>query len=344
MPVLPIEAVSMSTLCPTLDSVAPVHFNEPRYAAGEQPSFDLIGDSAATRRLRLQIERIGPHFRTVLVQGEMGTGKELVARALHAKSRGTAGPFSTLYGAALAEAIGEGESDARSPWQALFERQTGTIFLDGVDELPLPAQARLLDHLTGFAHQRTAPPRLIAATGQSLERMLSAGRFRPDLYHRLATIEIVIEPLRRRRDDIPALAEHLVSRFAAVYGRETIAVAECAMLRLRQYDWPGNVREMENVLRNGVLGCDGDVLESSHLGSLLRVSDVAASLPSETAEVETLQQVVERHVLHVLQLCSGNKVRAAEMLGISRSTLYRMLESCSPLVHRPEQRPERRPE
>ena len=320
-----------------LDSFPSVCFDESGHLTEELPCYDLIGESDATRRLRTQIDRIGPHFRTVLVQGEMGTGKELVARALHARGRGAAGPFTICHGAALAEAVdgeysrgGEDSGGAGSPWQLLCAARSGTVFVDGVDDMPLRAQSRLLDLLSAWSHVR-ATPRMIAATGQSLKKMTGTGRFRSDLYHRLATIEIAIEPLRRRRDDIPALAAYLVRRFASLYSKGTIAIADDVLERLGQYDWLGNVREMENVLRNAVLECDGGTVETRHLGTMIELGEpfYAAESPREFETVAKLQDVVEQHVRHVLRTCSGNKVRAADMLGISRSTLYRMLDNYS---------------
>jgi DNA-binding NtrC family response regulator len=293
----------------------------------EAPCHDLIGDSPATRRLRLQIHRIGPHFRTLLLQGEMGTGKELAARALHARSGGAHTSFVHCHGAALADTAEREDFFAgSSPWRLLMARQGGTVFLDSVDEMPSRAQSRLVEILAEQAPDRTYP-RMIAAACQSLQRLVAAGRFRPDLYHRLSAIEIVIEPLRTRREDISALAHHIVRRFSALYGKGEIAIAGNALDLLKSHGWPGNVREMENALRNAVLACDENTLEPQHLSLMEFAASPAGPMPAkEPVGVTKLQDVVERHVQNVLQTCSGNKVRAAEMLGISRSTLYRMLD------------------
>lgn len=289
----------------------------PSYSAEESPDFDLIGESAATERLRLQIERIGPHFRTLLIHGEIGTGKELVARGLHHRSTNAASPFILCHSTAS--------------WQAIQTQRPCTIFIDGVDEIPLQTQAHLL-HLIGDRAYLRSHRRIIASARQSLKRLIAAGRFRSDLYHRLATIEIVIEPLRRRPDDIPPLALHLLRRFSSLYGKDIASITAHAIARLQQHDWPGNVREMENLLRNAVLACDGDSLEAHHLHPLLPLASPSSisSNDEPAATPAKLQDVVEQHVLSVLKTCSGNKVRAAEMLGISRSTLYRMLDSTAP--------------
>jgi DNA-binding NtrC family response regulator len=158
--------------------------------------------------------------------------------------------------------------------------------------------------------------------------MAAAGRFRPDLYHRLAMVEIVVEPLRNRTEDIPALAMHFVKRFCAQYERRIDAIADGAVAKLQSHTWPGNVREFENALRNGVLQCEGTILEAADL-SMMQIEEPNDGNASGREVPTRLQDVVEQHVVRVLRECEGNKVRAAEVLGISRSTLYRMLEGCS---------------
>ncbi|MDE1175073.1 MAG: sigma 54-interacting transcriptional regulator [Edaphobacter sp.] len=301
--------------------------------SGITPFLELVGESPSTRRLRVQIERIGPHFRTLLLQGEMGTGKEMVARALHAQTRDGGSTFSTCHGAALAEEIESSRipGSAGSCWEPVLQGTQGTIFLDGVDDMTLRAQAHLLDAVSGWTRRRTQP-RLVAASRQDLRRMLGGGRFRPDLYHRLAAIELVIEPLRRRREDIPWLATRFLEEFASLYARGVTSISHEAMRRIEEYDWPGNVRELENVMRNAVLTCDGHALEPQDFDLLRTLGHAAAADAIPSGEpvphevMGSLESVVTRHVLRVLHLCGGNKVRAAESLGISRSTLYRMLD------------------
>jgi DNA-binding NtrC family response regulator len=281
----------------------------------------LVGDGEAMRRLRLQIERMGPHFRTVLVRGEMGTGKELVARALHARSSAAGEPFVVCHANSLDhEAKAEGDEFIHGRVRLT---DTGTLFVDSAEELSASAQHRLLQEL----EQKGC--RVIVSTTRDLRKMAAAGRFRPDLYHRLAMVEIVVEPLRNRTEDIPVLAMHFVKSFCAQYDRGIDAVADDAMAKLRSHTWPGNVREFENALRNGVLQCEGTVLEGEDLLSLSQFAESHEGGSQQSERPARLQDVVEQHVVRVLQECSGNKVRAAEMLGISRSTLYRMLEGCS---------------
>lgn len=293
----------------------------------EIAGYELVGDSAATQRLRQKIDRIGPHFKTLLLRGEIGTGKELAARALHDRSGGERASFVHCHGASLADGIhGERTATTGSPWHLMGTQRSGTFFLDSVDEMPLPAQQFLLEILD---FQMRGQPRfkMIAATCYNLERMVGAGRFRPDLYHHLAAIEIVIEPLRNRPDDIPALARRIVRRFSDLYSKDEPALQDDTLRLLMGHSWPGNVRELENTLRNGVLVCDDAILRPQHICiAELTPSFGDAGMGGPSASIPRLQDVIDRHVVKVLQACSGNKVRAAEMLGISRSTLYRMLE------------------
>lgn len=284
----------------------------------------LVGQSAFMQRLHLQIERMGPHFRTVLVRGESGTGKELVARALHARSERATSPFTICRSAGL-----RGVERQKGHHELLVQAaQEGTLFLDDVEEMPLRAQKNLLTVL----HQKTGL-RVIAATSQDLRVMAAAGLFRQDLYQRLATVEIALEPLRNRTDDIPELARHFLNSFCLRYQKQIEGIAAEAMEMLLHHSWQGNVRELENILHNGVLHCTGTLLEPQDLSSLLHSEEPhgmsqSGATGNDEAQLR-LQEVIDRHVMRVLRECSGNKVRAAERLGISRSTLYRMLETYS---------------
>jgi DNA-binding NtrC family response regulator len=304
----------------TLACLPSVCFEEPEHERAE-PAFTLVGDGATMRRLRLQVERMGPHFRTVLIRGEIGTGKELVARALHASS-GVAGErFVVCHASLLNEEATAECRDFIGGRGRLTDM--GTLYVDNAEELSASAQQRLL----GALDQKGA--RVIVSTTRDLRRMVAGGRFRPDLYHRLAMVEVVVEPLRNRTEDIPALAMHFVKRFCVQYDRRIDGFADGAMAKLQSHTWPGNVREFENALRNGVLQCEGPVLASEDLLSLSQFAESNGENAQQPEMPARLQDVVEQHVLRVLRECSGNKVRAAEVLGISRSTLYRTLEGCS---------------
>jgi DNA-binding NtrC family response regulator len=321
-------------------------FHEPSRGLVEEPwpegnGFEIVGYSAEINRLRLQVRRIGPHFRTVLISGEAGTGKEQVARALHGMSHVADGPFVVCHGAALEEAVAEHlkeNADAIGCLTKMAHR--GTLFLHGIHEMPLQTQLRLLrllrrhDSTQNHKQNQVGPCkldlRMIAATSENLKILASAGRFQQELYHRFAMVEITLPPLRARKDDIPDLAKYFMSQLAQLYRRKVPTISEDAMERMLSYSWPGNVRELKGIVRSCLSRLEGDVLESHHLPAL--TEDVSPSPAEGIAESARLQDVVEQHVLRVLKDCGGNKVRAAEVLGISRSTLYRMLDASAPAV------------
>jgi DNA-binding NtrC family response regulator len=289
------------------------------------------------QRLRLQIRRIGPHFRTVVIGGETGSGKELAARALHATSAGASGPFVVCHSATLGDQAIESADAGYRIAELMKMAHRGSLFFDGIDEMPLEAQGRLLRVLRrnewaqdGFAAPAKMDLRMIASASQDLRVLVSAGRFRQELYHRMATLTIDLPPLRERAEDIAELAMCFLGRFARMYGKCVGQISEGALERLRSHTWPGNVREMESVLRNAVLLSEGSVLDAQTLPPFVE-ADASAPCFAEAHNAGRLQDVVEHHVLHVLKSCSGNKLRAAEVLGISRSTLYRMLEGCAPM-------------
>jgi DNA-binding NtrC family response regulator len=300
------------------------------------------------RRLRLQVRRIGPHFRTVLVHGEAGTGKEQVARALHGMSHVADGPFVVCHGAALEEAIVGHlkENDCRTHEADAIGylagmAQSGTLFLDGIHEMPLQAQLRLLrllrwhDSTQGHLETRRADLRpnlrMIAATSEDLKILASAGRFQPELYQRFAMVEINLPPLRDRREDIPDLTKFFMCQLSPLYKRNVTAISDEAMEQMLSYSWPGNLSELKGVVQSSLSQVEGDRLESHHLPMFAEES-TPASVPDGTGSSARLQDVIEQHVLRVLKGCGGNKVRAAETLGISRSTLYRMLDASASTI------------
>jgi DNA-binding NtrC family response regulator len=205
----------------------------------------------------------------------------------------------------------------------------GTLFLDGISEMPMEAQAHLLRVLrrqdgsqAGLAAGQKLDVRMIASTREDLRVLASAGRFLQELYQQLAMVEIALLPLHERREDIPQLSVRLVERWMSRFNKRIEEIAEKAMRRLEDHSWPGNISELESALRHGVLHCEGTVLEAGDLPVFVETS---AGVP----ETVRLHDVVEQHVLRVLKNCAGNKLRTAELLGISRSTLYRMLEARS---------------
>jgi DNA-binding NtrC family response regulator len=196
----------------------------------------------------------------------------------------------------------------------------GTFFVDGIEEMPAAAQTQLAEVL-----KKKLTLRVIASTTADLRELASVGAFRQELLHRIAAVEIVVPPLRLRVEDVPLLATVFLERFAILYARGVRTIAEDAIERMMTYGWPGNVRELENAIRNGVLQCEGPVLQAHDL-TLLREIKVERAAAASTSPLR-LQDVIDRHVQHVLRTCGGNKVKTAELLGISRSTLYRMLEA-----------------
>ena len=292
--------------------------------------FEIVGSSPVMRRVRMQVPRIGPHFRSVLVRGETGTGKELVARALHAAGGSRNGPFVSC--SAELAIVMTGFSDSPMPVDGLSCLMKawwpGTLFLAGVNELGLDAQDRLLRVL---AQSELEVLRIVAATTEDLRVLVSAGRFRQELFARLATVEIALPPLRDRVEDLPELTKHFLTRFPETHRRPARRIDDDAMARLQEYLWPGNVNELMSVLHEAVLRCNGDLLQMRHLPSF----DGASRPQDSPMDSMRLEDVVERHVLRVLKDCGGNKLRTAETLGISRSTLYRMLDAgASPVALR----------
>jgi DNA-binding NtrC family response regulator len=289
--------------------------------------FEMVGSSAAMHRLRLQVRRIGPHFRTMLVSGEAGSGKELTARALHTMSQGADGPFVVCD----APSLGDAKNDQVAG--AIKMAHRGTLFVDGISELSTEAQSQLLRVLRrhewaqeGLASPHKTNLRIIASSSQDLRALVSAGRFQQDIYHRVATLTIALPPLRERIEDVPELAAYFLRRYAHAYSKPVSRIAEEVMNQLTLFRWPGNVRELENVVHHAVLLSEGAVLEAHELPPF---AEPGVSALSNASGAVRLQDIVEQHVTQVLKSCAGNKLRTAETLGISRSTLYRMLDACA---------------
>ncbi|MBA2225788.1 sigma-54-dependent transcriptional regulator [Thermogemmata fonticola] len=359
----------------------------------ESERYRLVGSSEAMQRVLQLIERVAPTDATVLIRGPSGTGKELVARAIHANSRRRDHPFIAVNCATLQESLLESElfghekgaftgADRSKP--GLFEvAEGGTLFVDEVAEMSPALQAKLLRVLenghyrrVGSTQDRYANVRILAATNKPLEEEVRNGRFRDDLYYRLNVITLTLPPLRERRQDIPELVAHFLTSRAI--GRTPLTVSPEALDILCRYDWPGNVRELANVLERAQILADGNVITPAdlpeNLVSSARLSGppmippptssppptsaaggltptAAGPIPSRTAPIAsegpitpplvgfappavpapalseyTLAAVERRHIIEILQRCNGNKVHAARMLGVSRRTLYRLLD------------------
>ena len=287
-----------------------------------------------------KIRRVAPHFRTLLVTGATGTGKELAALAIHRLSPVAAGRFVICNCAALVENLVESElfgyvrgafTGATQDKVGLFEHADGgTIFLDEIGELSPAAQAKLLRVLqdrqvrrVGSLVPRNIDLRVIAATNRNLKTMVREGQFREDLYYRLAVVEITLPSLANRREDLPLLERYLVEKFATEYKKPIAGIVRRAQTRLSAYPWPGNIRELENVIGNACMMADGNLIDIGDLPERLRGPLTAGALMDDN--FLSLDEVQRRHVMHVLEGVGGNKARAAEILGIGRATIYQFL-------------------
>ncbi len=287
-----------------------------------------------------KIRRIAPHFRTVLVTGATGTGKELVAHALHNLSPAKSAPFAVCNCSALMESLLESElfgyvkgafTGANRDKQGVFEYANGgTVFLDEIGELPLAAQAKLLRVLQNQEVQRVGSPvshkvdvRIIAATHRNLRKMVSEGKFREDLFYRLSVVEIPLPRLADRKEDLPLLLRHFLQIYAALFRKEVVGVTRRAQLRLFTHSWPGNVRELENVISSSCIMAVGKVIDLADLPESFRALE--PRFDSEEEELLTLEEMQLRHLTRVLDRVQGNKARAAEILGVGRNTIYHML-------------------
>jgi DNA-binding NtrC family response regulator len=298
---------------------------------------DLIAESEAMRPVLDVIARVGPSDANVLITGENGTGKGVVARALHSVSRRASRAMVAVNAGGLSESLFESElfghmrgafTDAKADRIGRFElADGGTLFLDEIANVGLPQQAKLLRVLetgeyerVGSSQTRRADVRLISATNARIQDDVAAGRFREDLLFRLNTISIVIPPLRDRRDDIPPLAGHFLRQHATRYRKPLRAFEEQAMKSLLTYPWPGNVRELDHVVERAVLMSTGTSITASDLA--LRAADPS----SARIEDLSLEEVEYLLVKKALKRFEGNISRAAEALGLSRSALYRRLQ------------------
>lgn len=307
----------------------------------------MIGRSPLMLEVFAKIRHVAPHFKTILVTGTTGTGKELVARALHNLSPVASAPFSVVNCAALVDTLLESElfgyvkgafTGALRDKVGIFEfADGGTVFLDEIAEMPLAAQSKLLRVLQYQEVQKVGSPvprrisvRVIAATNRDLQEEIAKGRFREDLYYRLSMVEIFLPPLSERKEDLPLLQRHLLSKFSNQYNKEIQGITRRAQACLASYSWPGNVRELENIIGNACMMVADGVIDVRDLPERLRRPIRMPFRVGRDATALTLEQVQQRHVLDVLQHFGGNKARTAEALGIGRGTLYEMLARMNP--------------
>jgi DNA-binding NtrC family response regulator len=300
----------------------------------------IVGRSPLIMGVFSAIRRVAPHFRTALIIGGTGTGKELVARALHRRSPVPDKTFAICNCAALVETLVESQlfghvrgafTGATQDKAGLFEyAHQGTIFLDEIGDMPLAGQAKLLRVLQNQEVQRVGSPavrkvdvRFIAATNKDLRALIHEHRFREDLYYRLSMLEIMLPSLVDRKEDLPLLQKHFIEKFATQYAKSVRGMTRRAQTLLARYDWPGNVRELENVIGKACMMAEGDVIDVKDFPAYLRKLPVPAS--ADDAKLLSMEEVQERHLVRVLAHLGGDKSRCAEVLGISRTTLYNML-------------------
>jgi len=301
-----------------------------------------VGTSKAWLEILRLVETVAPTDSTVLIQGESGTGKEIIARYLHDLSTRTEGPFLSINCGALPESLLESElfghvkgsfTGAIRDKIGLFGASTkGTFFLDEIGETTPATQVKLLRALqhrevipVGSTDAVPVDTRVLAATNRDLDEEIRAGNFRSDLYYRLNVISLHLPPLRQRRDDIPLLAEHFLTRIAAGRNEEPKRLTDAARTALYEYNWPGNVRELENALERAIILTPGEGIDADALPERVTERRTEPLVSTRTPPNPTLEAIERAYIMWVLQSESGNKSRAAEALGIDPSTLYRKL-------------------
>ncbi|HUR00632.1 MAG TPA: sigma-54 dependent transcriptional regulator [Gemmatimonadaceae bacterium] len=319
---------------------------------GPNPSFawhtHVIGESPVVREvIALATQVAASKSLTVLLIGETGTGKELFARGIHAASRRAAEPFVAINCAAIPETLLESElfghepgsfTDARTLKKGLFEvAGAGTIFLDEVAELPLKLQSKLLRVVEerrfrrlGGSDELTLGARIIAGTNASLERAVAEKHFRADLFYRLNVACLELPPLRERKGDVPLLAAHFLRRHSDVEDRGELRFANASVDALDRHRWPGNIRELKNVVERAVVLCTGDTIQPHHLSLQMRSLVPLSATPSGSKivippEGKTLQSIIDEAIQVTVGITGGNLSAAARILGISRPTLARKL-------------------
>jgi two-component system, NtrC family, response regulator HydG len=296
---------------------------------------DIVGQSTGMNRVFDAVETVGPTDATVLITGESGTGKELVARAIHHASPRKFHPMVVIHCGALTETLLESElfghekgafTGAQYRKKGKFEiAEGGTVFLDEIGDISLKTQTDLLRVLQEHEIVRVGSNqpikvdfRCIAATNRNLEGLIEEGKFRPDLFYRLNVFRIELPPLRERRDDIPLLVNHFVSKFSLQMNKKITRVAPGAMNLLQQQPWSGNVRELENAVERAMVVAQEPEIRESDFA--FKVNSVPNGAPKSLEEVE------KAHILRTLENCKWNQTRAAELLGIDRVTLHHKLK------------------
>jgi DNA-binding NtrC family response regulator len=304
---------------------------------------EMIGMSAQMIEVYKMIARVAPTGATVLIEGESGSGKELVARAIHANSERAAFPFIALNCGAVSETLLETEmfghvkgafTGASYAKQGMFESANrGTVFLDEISETSANMQTKLLRVIeerevqrVGSMERTSVDIRIIAATNRSLRKLVMEGVFREDLFYRLNVVNITVPPLRERMADLPLLFDHFLKRHSRRIGRRVAAHPEVVEM-LSTHGWPGNVRELENMVERAIALNTSGMLTAADFGEYMTKKESRSALFS--GDLVSLEEIERQYISHVIDRCSGNMSRAAEVLQIDRRTLYRMMERFS---------------
>jgi DNA-binding NtrC family response regulator len=302
----------------------------------------MIGRSPVMLEFFSRIRRIAPHFQTALINGPTGAGKELAAKALHNLSPTPQGPFVALNCSSISETLAESElfghvkgafTGADQNKIGVFEyADGGTAVLDEIGEMPLGMQAKLLRVLQNHEFQRVGSPaprkvnvRVVASTHRDLKEMVGQGKFREDLFFRLSMVQLRIPSLAERPEDLPLLERHFLTHFAAQYKKPFAGLTRRAQAALARYSWPGNIRELENVIGHACMMNESQLIDIRDLPDSLRLP--SDPLGADSDSLLSLRQMSRLHAQRVLEKVEGNKVRAAEILGISRTHLYQLLSS-----------------
>ena len=316
----------------------------------------IVGHSPKLSEVLQRVRRVAPTDMPVLITGETGTGKELLARAIHRRSRRAARHFVPVNLAAVPETLAAAElfghergafTGADRLRVGRFEAaDRGTLFLDEIGELRADLQVMLLRVLQegeiqrlGGGTTRRVDVRMIAATNRDLETEVQEGRFREDLFYRLSVFPVHLPPLRERPEDVPVLTEYFLQRVGARLGRRFIGIEQASMRRLQQYRWPGNIRQLQNVIEQSAVLSDGGELEVSDaaLGEPRGSARKADPVDGIFSENPTLEEIKKRYISHLLTTTHGNMLRAAAILDVDRRSLYRMVaryQLGSPSLHR----------
>lgn len=301
----------------------------------------MVGRSPLILDLFSKIHRIAPHFRTVLVTGATGAGKELVAKALHTLSSAESGPFVPFNCSSISETLAESElfghvkgafTGADQNRVGLFEyADGGTAVLDEIGEMTLSMQAKLLRVLQNHEIQRVGSPapvrvdvRVVGLTNRDLVALVKQGKFREDLYFRLSMVELRVPSLIERLEDLPLLQRHFVQQFATEYKKTVSGLTRRAQAALAQYSWPGNIRELQNVIGHACMMTESEFIDIRDLPDAIVSHKADRNLDSNA--LLPLRELDRRHARHVLERVGGNKVKAAEILRISRTHLYELLK------------------